>query len=285
MRFVVSGTLFAVAVLGLAGARGLTQDGVDPEKLPVPEKLPTPTKLIEPEKAAAAIWAEKPTFRILLGPRQGSSQLNKHGVALVHGGIINVTQPRPDAVIILMTGESIAAGIPCGESLASIVFDLVQDFQIESTNPRVIAQEARLHVEGQLVGMYRASRPGAGVAVTVPSAHARLESHGVPLLEFGFDERILAEGQQKLFINDHFGPVSLVVPCWTPLVFQESFGILSRHPPRLLFHRNVVYAAFGPGPSRLPEWVRLLDPAPEAPAGDLGFRVVLQVEPAYAPSK
>ncbi len=279
MRIAIGGVLFALVTISLAGANPANDEGEQPKKQP--EMLPEPRKTSESKGEGKASTAEGPTFRIVLGPRQGSTLLNHFGVSLIHGGTIEVQQPRPDIVIIILTGATAVAGIPCGESLASIVFDVVQEFQIQSTDPKVIGREAQLLVEGQLVGMLRRSRPGKGVPTTAPPAHAVVEAAGHILVEFGFGERTL-EGQDKVYVNDHFGPVPTVVPCCVPLLLHEKFGILCDHPPFKLM-RNCVYASFGPSPSRWPEWVRLLDPAPEVAQGDLGFRVILRVEPLPFP--
>src|SRR5437899_2103127 len=76
-----------------------------------------------------------PPATISLGPRQGRATPQRHGFNHTGGGNIDVAQPAPDTVVVTMTGVAVAGGHPAKDSLASLAFDLVQNFEVAFDKP------------------------------------------------------------------------------------------------------------------------------------------------------
>src|SRR2546426_796517 len=81
-----------------------------------------------PSRAADAPPA--PAVTIELGNRQASGTPQRTGFTHTGGGNIDVQQPAPDTVVITMTGVAVAGGHPCQDSVASLTFDLLQEFEV-----------------------------------------------------------------------------------------------------------------------------------------------------------
>jgi hypothetical protein len=249
-----------VMMVGLGSLAGLV--AAEPEHA-APTKAPAP---------AARVAA--PPVRIVLGPRAASADGKRNGLGYVSGPVIEVTQPRPDTVIVNMLGVVAVGGFPMGDSLAEAIFDLNQQMRIEA-KPGV--EQVQLVMEAQLAGMMRSNRDGAGV-VTVGPADAAVLGGGAPVLQVGFPSRTHT-GTATQFISDRAGPTEAIVAPGEYCLTQK-FSITGTHPKRC-FHKNVATAMFAPEYGRPAEWLVLLDPTREAPkVKDLGFRVLLHVAPA-----
>src|SRR5437660_605672 len=83
----------------------------------------------EPPAATAS-----PSVSITLGPRQGHVTPIRQGFTHTGGGNIQVAQPTPDTVVVTMTGAALAGAHPFKNSVAGLQFDLVQSFEISSTD-------------------------------------------------------------------------------------------------------------------------------------------------------
>ncbi len=213
-----------------------------------------------------------PRVRIVLRHRDADSVTDQEGLHYIAGGIITVEQPRPDMVVIRMAGLTAAGGVPCGDSLAALRFELVQQLELLAS-PDVANIE--LSLEGQLIGLLRCQREGAGVAAVLP-AHAELDGGAVSI---DLEEKSLA-APGTLFINQKAGPRPMIVAPGTAHTLTAHFAIQSSH-PRRCFHKNVATTAFGPPGPRPPGWLDLLDPYRALPRiRDMGFEVVIRAQPA-----
>jgi hypothetical protein len=250
-------------MVGLGSLAGLV--AAEPHEHAAPTKAPAP---------APAARVAAPPVRIVLGPRAATADGRRSGLGYVSGPVVEVTQPRPDTVIVNMLGVVAVGGFPMGDSLAEALFDLNQQLRIEA-KPGV--EQVQLIMEAQLAGLMRSNRPGAG-AVTVGPADAAVVGGGAPVLQVGFPSRTHT-GTTTQFISDRAGPTEAIVAPGEYCLTQK-FSLTGTHPKRC-FHKNVATAMFAPEYGRPAEWLVLLDPTREAPkVKDLGFRVLLHVAPA-----
>lgn len=244
----VTTTLLLLLTAGLAA---LAQAPAGKVELPAPRPEPTAP-------------------RIVLGQRTGEAVTSRKGLAHTTPGVVDVAQPRPDTVVITMTGLAAAGGLPCEESASSVIFDVCQHFRIATDRP------ARVLAEAQLVGLLRGSRDGAGVACTDPAEAVITVGDAPPLLAIGFPPRSHSGGESR-FISDKLEPTEVILPAGEYSLMQR-FAVRCSHPKKP-FHKNVMTAAFGSDSTRVPEWLVLLDPSREVPKGKpLGFVVTLRVE-------
>lgn len=257
------------AGMGLASWAASAQEPEEKEK---GKGEPAP----KPEPAAKAGLTG---LRLVAGQRTATADGRHNGLGYTSAPVIDVTQPQPDVLIVTMTGVATAAGLPCNESYAEVGFDLSQNFAVVADRPP--PRPVRLIVEGQLVGLFRGNREGAGVAEISVPAEATVTAGPAPVATVGFPGRTHT-GKDVVLISDRTPPVEVVI---LPGEFNlaQKFAIRCSHPKKC-FHKNVVMAVFG-NLGRAPEWLGLLDPARDLPRGqDLGFRVAIRVEPAPAVS-
>jgi hypothetical protein len=164
--------------------------------------------------------------------------------------------------------------VPCEDSVDSIEFDLSQEIAVVPAGPTPRA--VKLILEGQLAGLFRGSREGAGAAAISPAV-ADLVAGTVPVAHLEFPGRSHA-GKELVLVNDRF-PAAGGIVAPGDLCLTQKFGIRCDHPKRC-FHKNVMTAAFGSETGRAPEWLSLLDPTRDIPKQrDFGFRVTLRAEP------
>src|SRR6266436_4091993 len=122
----------------------------------------------------AAVGAQTPAsagplVNISLGARHGHATPTRQGFTHTGGGNIDVAQPSPDTVVVTMTGVAVAGGHPCKDSVARMTFELEQCFEVKFENPKV--KQAKLTLEGRVIGLLRSHKKGAGSAAEGP-AHA-----------------------------------------------------------------------------------------------------------------
>jgi hypothetical protein len=216
-------------------------------------------------------------LRLVAGQRNATADANKGALGYTSSPLIEVTQPRADTLLITMTGMAVAGGLPCEESRAEVMFELMQSFAVIRDRPSQFP--VKLVLEAQLMGLFRANRDGAGVATVTVPAEACITTGGTTVSRVGFQPRTFS-GKDIIMISDRSPPVeALVLP--GELTLHQKFAFACAHPKKC-FHKNVVMAVFGEA-GRMPEWVHLLDPYRDLPRNrDLGFRVAIRVEPAPA---
>src|SRR5437660_6003406 len=100
--------------------------------------------------------ASSPAVSITLGKRIGRVVPHRQGICHTGGGNIDVAQPSPDTVVITMTGVAVAGGHPCRDSLASLTFAVVQQFEVAFDKPDL--KTAKLTLEARLIGLLRSQR-------------------------------------------------------------------------------------------------------------------------------
>jgi len=210
--------------------------------------------------------------RLVLGHRAATAQGRRTGLAHTSAPLIDVAQPRPDTLVVTMTGLAAAGGLPCEDSAAEVAFDLAQGVTVVAPP----GARVRLALEGQLAGLFRGSRDGPGAATFSVPAEATVAGGPAAVLHVALPCRTYS-GKDVLLVSDR-SPVSEAVVGPGEYELTQRFAVRCSHPKRC-FHKNVVTAAFGPEAGKPPEWSTLLDPTRDIPKSrDFGFRVVLRAE-------
>ncbi len=234
-----------------------------------PPGLPAGVRLVSFRQPVPAPPAPKVSF--VLKDRHGHATPMHTNMAHTAGGNVDVAQPGEDKLVITMTGVVTAGPHPRDATAASIAFDLNQDFAIAFADAKL--KNARLIVEAQIVGLLRGDEHGGSAGVdhgglvvvngksTVLSL--AIEGHSV-------------SGCENLAINDHKGPVSVVVPAGDYHLLQ-TFHISADHARSI--RGKAAAAEFAPDPALDPTWISVTDPFRGANKKEFGFRVTLRVEP------
>jgi hypothetical protein len=95
------------------------------------------------------------------------------------------------------------------------------------------------------------------------------------IIALAFEPHSVA-GCENLAINDHKGPVSVVVPAGEYHLVQ-TFRIEAAHGHSVC--GKAAAAEFAPDPALDPTWISITEPFHGATKKDFGFRVTLRVEP------
>jgi hypothetical protein len=222
--------------------------------------------------AAAEAPAPPPAVVIELGARQAQATPIRQGFTHTGGGNIDVAQPSPDTVIITMTGVAVAGGHPCTDSLASLAFDLCQDFEIKVAKPEI--KKVKVSLEARVIGLLRSHKKGCGSAAINEPAHAAVLAVGTPVVEVAMPGRSVAAGE-NLSINDRVTPVVAEVPPGK-YALRQAFGVQAAHPRKVL-PCKAASAEFAPDPALDPLWISAFEPFHGAIKKDFGFQVILKV--------
>jgi hypothetical protein len=214
-----------------------------------------------------------PSVTINLGDRQASATPIRAGFTHTGAGNIDVAQPTPDALVVTMTGVAVAGAHPCKDSVATLNFDLVQDFEIAFEKPEV--KKAKLIVEARLIGLLRTNSKGGGSA-EVCAPHVLITSGNTGIVAFEFPGRSVAGGE-NLSINDRKGPEILPVVAGKYSLHQ-LFGVTAAH-PKSLRPCKAASAEFAPDPALDPLWISYWEPFHGANKKDFGFQIILKVAP------
>ncbi|HEY2909351.1 MAG TPA: hypothetical protein VGI99_03850, partial [Gemmataceae bacterium] len=204
--------------------------------------------------------------------RSATGQTHRTALGYTSSPHIDVAQPHGNSVVVAMTGMTAVSGLPYEEAVAEVAFDLTQNFLIATDKPRPV----RLTMEAQLIGLFRGSRDGPGVAMSLP-ADADISSGGVGISHVGFAGHSHT-GKSIQFISERSPVVEAIVGPGEYTLCQR-FTFRCTHPRKCL-KKNVELAMFGDA-GKLPEWLILLDPSRDLPKNkDFGFRVAIRVDPA-----
>jgi hypothetical protein len=197
----------------------------------------------------------------------------RQGFTHTGGGNIDVAQPSPDTVVITMTGVAVAGGHPCKASSATMKFDLDQCF--EFTIDPFVPQQARISLEGRVIGLLRSHSIGGGSAQQGPGEAV---ISGGPAAVVALDVPAHAVcGGENLSINCRNGPITgLAGP--GQYVLHQSWCVSASHPANLL-PCKAASAEFAPDPGLDPLWISYWEPFHGASKKDFGFQVVLRVTP------
>jgi len=223
--------------------------------------------------AVSSQTASTPPVSITLETRQATATPERQGFTHTGAGNIDVAQPTPDVLVITMTGVAVAGAHLCKDSVATLSFDLVQDFDITFEKPEV--KKAKLTVEARLIGLLRSHSKG-GSSAEVCAPHILITSGKTDIVAFDFPGRAVAAGE-NLSINDHQGPQAFPVIAGK-YTLHQLFGITAAHPKSLLPWK-AASAEFAPDPALDPLWISYWEPFHGANKKDFGFQVILKVAP------
>jgi hypothetical protein len=222
---------------------------------------------------AMAADAPSPSVTISLGNRQATATPTRQGFTHTGGGNIDVAQPTPDALVVTMTGVAVAGAHSCKYSVATLNFDLLQDFEITFEKPEI--KKAKLTVEARLIGLLRSHSKGGGSA-EVCAPHILITSGKTAIVAFDFLGRAVAGGE-NLSINDHQGPQAFPVIAGK-YTLHQLFGITAAHSKNLR-PCKAASAEFAPDPALDPLWISYWEPFHGANKKDFGFQITLKVTP------
>lgn len=225
----------------------------------------------------AAIQAQPPVI-VKLGDRHGHGVPHRNGCTHLGGGNIEVEQPAPNEVLILMRGAAVATGHPFKDSQAEMRFELDQDFRIVFREPEKV-KAAKLTMEGKLIGLLRSQpgrheHPGRGTA-GCGSACAELICADQVLADICVPPHNVGGGE-NLTLNCQKGPVCIsVVPgCYR---LHQTFTLRAAH-PCCVVPCWPASAEFAPGAVNA-KWIGYWEPFHGANKSKFGFQVSLRVEP------
>ena len=178
----------------------------------------------------ATVQAQPPVI-IKLGDRHGHGTPHRIGCTHLGGGNIEVEQPLPNEVLILLRGAAVATGHPFKDSQAEMQFELDQDLKVVFHEPEKI-KAAKLTMEGKLIGLLR-SQPGCHEHNSRGSAEC-----GSACAELICEDNVLVSlcvpphsvgGGENLTINCQKGPACIpILPgCYR---LHETFRLAAAHP-------------------------------------------------------
>ena len=200
-----------------------------------------------------------PPVSITLHERHGHVTSLKGKCSHTGGGLIDITSPAPDTVLITMTGAVVANSV--------MRFELEQCFEVSFDNPKV--KKAKLTLEGRVIGLLRGECKGSA---EYGDACASILAGPAELLTVCVPPQSVA-GKDNLSVNDHDGPKSLpILP--GKYVLRQTFGIAAQS-GCFLFKRPS--AEFAPDPALDPLWINYFEPFHGVIKKDLGYQVILKV--------
>jgi hypothetical protein len=222
--------------------------------------------------ALPAADAPSPAVTISLGTRHGHATPERKGFTHTGGGNIDVAQPSPDTLVITMTGVAVGGAQPCGDSLASLKFDLSQNFEVAFEKPEI--KKAKLTLEGRVIGLLRS--PCKGGSAEVGPAHAGVLSGENEIVSLDVASHAVTGGE-NLSINDHDGPNGATIGAGK-FTLQEVFTVTAAH-SRTLRLSKAGSSEFAPDPALDPLWISYWEPFHGAGKKDFGFQLTLKVAP------
>ena len=228
--------------------------------VPAQEKAAVPTG-DSVNVTVAAAGAPPPPVSITLHDRHGHVTPNNAKCTHSGGGLIEVTSPAPDIVLISMTGAVIAN--------AAMKFDLEQCFEVSFDDPKI--KKAKLAIEGRVIGLLRGENNGCA---EYSDACAHLSAGPIPLLSICMPPHNVCNCA-SLAVNDHVGPktVSVLPGKYT---WQQTFTIAA-HTDTLICKRPS--AEFAPDPALDPLWISYHEPFHGVKKDSFGLQVILKLVP------
>jgi hypothetical protein len=220
-------------------------------------------KAIAPPTGAVSInvstAAAPPPVSIILHERHGHVTPIKGKCTHTGGGLIDVSSPSADTVVITMTGAVL--------SNATMQFDLEQCFEVSFDDPKV--KKAKLSVEGRVIGVLRGHLKGCA---EYSDATASITCGPSPLVMVSVPPHQVC-GCDNMGVNDHDGP--RVVPAApAKYVLHQTFNIAA-HSDCILLKKPS--AEFAPDPALDPLWISYFDPFHGVKKESFGFQVTLRV--------
>lgn len=220
----------------------------------------------------------QPPVIVKLGDRHGHGVPHRTGCTHLGGGNIEVEQPAPNEVHILMRGAAVATGHPFKDSQAAMQFELDQDLQIVFRDPEKV-KAAKLTMEGKLIGLLR-SQPGLhehkgrGTAECGPAC-AELLCEDKVLVSLCVPPHSVGGGE-NLTLNCQKGPACIPIHpgCYR---LHQTFNLTAAHPCSVL-PCWPASAEFSPGALN-EKWIGYWEPFHGANKSKFGFVILLRVEP------
>ena len=225
----------------------------------------------QPLNITVTTTAPSPDVSIAIGTRSGKATPQRSGCTHTGGGNIDVQQPSPDTLVITTTGVAVAYGGPTGAASASLVADVVQQFEVSFDKPSVKA--AKLTIEGRLIGFLRSHKVGSAevcATATVAGVSLAMPTHSVC-------------GCESISINDKEGPTGAVVAAGKYTV-NQTFKVTATMPKSFL-PCKAPSAEFAPDPALDPLWISAKEPFKGAKKSDLGFQITIKASPEEVPAK
>jgi hypothetical protein len=205
--------------------------------------------------------APPPPVSIILDERHAHVTPIKGKCSHTGGGLIDVSSPAPDTLLVTMSGAVVANSM--------MRFELEQSFEISFDDPKI--KKARLTVEGRVIGLLRGERKGCAeyseACASILAAPADLVTVCVPPHQVC--------GCDSLAINDHDGPKAVPVKPGK-YTLHETFSI-SASTASLICKRPS--AEFAPDPALDPLWINYWEPFHGVKKDTFGFQVILKVAP------
>jgi hypothetical protein len=149
-------------------------------------------------------------------------------------------------------------------------FDLVQNLEIDLGG--VKAKSVKLTMEARVIGLLRSERGGGGTAEE--SGGASISAGPAQAIGVQAPAHAVAGGD-SLSINDHEGPVAVVIGPGK-YTLHQVFHLSVCH-PRSCLCCKAVSAEFAPDPALDPLWISAWEPFHGANKKDFGFQVVIRV--------
>lgn len=235
---------------------------------PMPEAPTEPAPLQLPEAPAVAVAP----VAIKLGQRKVNVTPTRIGLTHLSGGVIEMSQPSPDTLVISMSGVCVAGAHPCKDSLASICFDIAQDFEIAVADPNV--KTAKLVVEGRVTGLLRTHAKGGGTAC-FNNACGLIGTSEKSLLTLCVSPDSASDGQHlslNAFRETQCSGIQAGV-----YQLRQTFTISAMHPhglnPSVPSASTECAADAVPDPLRLVRW----EPFQGTATKDFGFQLTIKV--------
>jgi hypothetical protein len=223
-------------------------------------------------RPARAQGAKAPAVLLKPTHREGDAASTREGSALTGGGAVVATQPAPDTLVFTLTGVAAAKANPCKPSFAALESHVAQQFEV--VFPAGL-RPARLILEARVIGLLRSEGCKSGSAELV-HATAAVQHGEVALATISLGPKGVA-CRDGLSINLAEGPVCAPVG---PGCHSLNLGFRISASQVKCFCPYISSAEFAPPPALPAAWVHEPDPFGGMDRSQLGFQVVVRVEPA-----
>jgi hypothetical protein len=240
--------------LGLLGAILPLQVASAQEKTTVPPGTPV-TITVTPGTPPA------PPVSITLFERHGHVTPSKDKCTHTGGGLIDVSSPSADTIVVTMSGVALAT--------SEMKFDLQQVFEVSFDDPKV--KKAKFTVEGRVIGLLRGERKGGA---EYSDACAHLSAGPTEAVSVCVSPHSIADCD-SLAINDHDGPKSVPAAAGK-YVLVQTFRIAAYGGHWL---SKKASAEFAPDPALDPLWISYWEPFHGIKKDTFGFQVTIKVAP------
>ena len=228
-------------------------------------------KVIAPPGTAVNITvvpstASPPPASITLFERQGHVTPLKGKCTHTGGGLIDVTTPAADTVLIAMSGAVVAN--------AEMKFEVEQCFEVSFDDPKL--KKAKLLIEGRVIGLLRGEKKGCAEYC---NACASILAGPVELVTVCVPGRKVCDCD-NVSVNNHDGPKAVpVVP--GKYTLHQVFTIAA-HTDSVICKRPS--AEFAPDPAIDPLWISAREPFHGVKKDTFGFQVIFKVAPETEPA-